>query len=151
MKELIIKYKEKGLKLTPQRLAILNYLDGNTSHPSAGDIYKHIKRVYPTVSFATVYNTLQVLHEKGEVMEITIDPQKKHYDPNTKAHHHIICTEYNKIGDIFEDYSGAIRLPHHIAEEFKPVGNHINFYGICKKCQNLSRYVSKREKQKRRD
>ena len=151
MKELIEKYREKGFKLTPQRLAILNYLDGNTSHPSAEDIYKHIKRVYPTVSFATVYNTLQVLHEKGEVMEITIDPQKKHYDPNTRAHHHIICTECNKIVDIFEDYSEALRLPQHIVSSFKPTGNHIDFYGICKECQNLSRNVSKREKQKRRD
>lgn len=142
MKELIAKYKEKGFKLTPQRLAILEYMDGNTSHPSAEDIYKHIKVAYPTVSFATVYNTLQALKDKGEILEITIDPQKKHYDPNPKPHHHIICMGCNKIGDIFEDYSEALRLPHHIVSEFKPVANHINFYGICKDCQ---------KKQKRRN
>ncbi|MBI5598388.1 MAG: transcriptional repressor, partial [Deltaproteobacteria bacterium] len=57
MKETIERYREKGLKLTPQRLAILEYLEGNTSHPTAEDIYRAIKRKHPTVSFATVYNT----------------------------------------------------------------------------------------------
>lgn len=130
-----MKYREKGFKLTPQRLAILKFLDGNTGHPAAEDIYNSIKKIYPTVSFATVYNTLQALKDKGEILEITIDPQKKHYDPNPKPHHHIICLECNKIGDIFEDYSEALRLPYHIKEEFKPVGNHINFYGVCRECQ----------------
>lgn len=142
MKELITKYKRKGFKLTPQRLAILKFLDGNTDHPTAEDIYSNIKRDYPTVSFATVYNTLQALRDKGDILEITIDPQKKHYDPSTKPHHHIICINCNKIGDIFEDYSEALRLPESIAEEFKPVGNHINFYGVCRECQ---------KKQKRRN
>lgn len=142
MKELIAKYREKGFKLTPQRLAILKFLDGNTGHPSAEDIYTSIKKIYPTVSFATVYNTLQALGDKGEILEVTIDPQKRHYDPNPKPHHHIICLECNKIGDIFEDYSEALRLPNSIVEEFKPVGSHINFYGICRECQ---------KKQKRRN
>ncbi len=142
MKELITKYRKKGFKLTPQRLAIMKFLEGNTSHPAADDIYRHIKKEYPTVSFATVYNTLQALKDKGEVLELTIDFEKKHYDPNTKPHHHIICIDCSKIGDIFEDYSEALRLPYHILKEFKPAGNHINFYGICRGCQ---------KKQKRRN
>lgn len=135
MRELIAKYKERGLKLTPQRLAILKFLDGNTSHPTAADIYREIKKAYPTISFATIYNTLQTLRNKQEILEITIDPQKKHYDPNTEPHHHIICVKCNKIADIFEDYSEALRLPHHIVKEFKPVGNHVDFYGICTDCR----------------
>src|SRR3970040_1018742 len=67
MKELIQKYKDKGFKLTPQRLAILKFMEGNTSHPAAEDIYRHIKKEYPTVSFATVYNTLEALRDKGEI------------------------------------------------------------------------------------
>src|SRR3972149_8187127 len=86
MKKLIAKYKERGLKLTPQRLAIFKFLEGNTSHPTAEDIYKHIKAIHPTVSFATVYNTLQALKGKSEILEITIDPQKKHYDPRSEEH-----------------------------------------------------------------
>lgn len=139
MKELIEKYREKGFKLTPQRLAMLKFLDGNTSHPTAEDIYRHIKTEYPTMSFATVYNTLQALRNRGEILEITIDPQKKHYDFNTKPHHHIVCLDCGKINDIFEDYSGALRLPQKIEKEFKFAGNHINFYGVCRQCQKRER------------
>jgi len=135
MEKLIEKYRKKGFKLTPQRLAILKFLEGNTSHPTAEDIYKGIKKVYPTVSFATVYNTIQFLKDRKEILEITIDSEKRHYDPNTMLHHHIICVECNKIGDVFTDYSEALRLPDNIVKEFKPTGNHVDFYGICKECQ----------------
>ena len=74
MEKIIAKYKDKGLRLTPQRIAILKYLDGNTSHPTADNIYRDLKQTNPTLSFATVYNTMQTLREHGEVMEITIDP-----------------------------------------------------------------------------
>jgi len=135
MKKIIAKYRKRDFKLTPQRLAILKYLDGNTSHPTADDIFTNIKKAYPTVSFATVYNTLQALKEKGEILEVTIDYEKRHYDPNTTPHHHIICTECNKISDVFKDYSVSLMLPNEIFKEFKTIGNHIDFYGICKECQ----------------
>ena len=57
------KYKDIGLKLTPQRLAILDYLDKNFDHPTAEDIYADIKDKFPTMSFATVYKTLESLRE----------------------------------------------------------------------------------------
>lgn len=135
MEEIIVKYKGKGFKLTPQRLAILKFLEGNTSHPTAEDIFREIKKKYPTVSFATVYNTVQALKERGEIMEITIDPERRHFDPNPAPHHHIICTDCNKIGDVFTDYSEALKLPDEITAEFETTGNHIDFYGVCRECR----------------
>ena len=132
---IIGKYRANGFKLTPQRLAILKCLDGNTSHPTAENIYVEIKKTHPTVSFATVYNTLQSLKDMGEILEVTIDPDRKHFDPNTEAHHHIICTNCGKIGDIFVDYSQALTLPQEVGAEFSPTGNHVDFYGLCKKCR----------------
>src|SRR3972149_10413434 len=82
MERIVSKYRGKGFKLTPQRIAILKFLEGNTCHPTAEDIYTEIKKRYPTVSFATVYNTVQVLKDKGELLEVTIDPARKHFDPN---------------------------------------------------------------------
>ncbi|MCK5426958.1 MAG: transcriptional repressor, partial [Thermodesulfovibrionia bacterium] len=55
---IIEKYRDIGIKLTPQRIAILNYLSGITTHPSAEQIYKAVSKEFPTMSFATVYNTL---------------------------------------------------------------------------------------------
>ncbi len=135
MDKILKKYKGKGFKLTPQRIAILRFLDGNTGHPTADEIYREIKKTHPTVSFATVYNTVQALKERGELLEITIDPQRKHFDPNPEPHHHIICTECGKIGDIFVDYSKALTLPGTVLEEFHTTGNHIDFYGICTGCR----------------
>lgn len=135
MEKIISRYKGKGFKLTPQRMAILKFLEGNTDHPTAENIYKEIKKKYPTVSFATVYNTVQALKERGEILEITIDPERKHFDPNPEPHHHIMCTRCKKIGDIFVDYSEALKLPEPVLEEYKTTGNHIDFYGICKECR----------------
>ncbi|MCC7202720.1 MAG: transcriptional repressor [Nitrospirae bacterium] len=134
MEKIINKYKDSGMRLTPQRIAILKYLDGNTSHPTAEDIYRDVRRHYPTLSFATVYNTLQTLKDHGRVMEITIDPERKHYDPNTDQHHHVVCIRCNKIRDVFEDYSGILKLPASMSGEIRAVGVHVDFYGICRSC-----------------
>jgi len=139
MEKIIKKYRKRDFKLTPQRLAILKFLDGNTNHPTAMDIYSEVKDAYPTLSFATVYNTLQALRDKGEILEITINPQKTHYDPNPKPHHHIICIKCKKIGDIFKDYSKVLQLPYDVISKFKPLGNHIDFYGICMRCRKKER------------
>lgn len=136
MEDLINKYKGKGFKLTPQRIEILRFLEGNTSHPTAEDIYREIKKKYGTVSFATVYNTLQALKERGELLEVTIDPERKHFDPNSTPHHHIVCGSCGKIEDVFEDYSGALKLPEKVLEKFTATGNHIDFFGICADCKN---------------
>lgn len=53
-----------GFKLTPQRLAILSYLKGNEKHPSADEVYRAVVRRFPTMSFATVYNTLKMLKQR---------------------------------------------------------------------------------------
>lgn len=136
MEKIISKYREKGFKLTPQRIAILKFLEGNTSHPTAEDIYREIKKTYPTVSFATVYNTLEALNRRGELLEVTINPERKHFDPNPEPHHHIMCTVCKKIEDIFVDYSEGLKLPAHISGSFTVLGNHVDFYGICKDCKS---------------
>jgi len=136
VEKIIDRYKGKGFKLTPQRIAILKFLEGNTAHPTAEDIYTEIRKKNPTISFATVYNTVQALKDRGELLEITIDPERKHFDPNPEPHHHIICSRCRKIADIFVDYSEALKLPEEVLDKFSPMGNHVDFYGICKECQN---------------
>ena len=126
------KYKNTGLKLTPQRLAILAYLEGNKKHPSAEDIYSAVSKKFPTMSFATVYNTLETLKQRGEVLELTIDAAKKRFDPDTRPHHHLICTRCKFIVDICIDY--RLDLPEEVRGKFEITGNHIEFYGLCPAC-----------------
>src|SRR4030067_2276922 len=102
------RYKQLGIKLTPQRLAILDFLDGNKDHPSAEEIYREVSKRFPTMSFATVYNTLIALAKRGNILELTIDPHKKRFDPNTKLHHHLICTKCKRIEDVHTHFNLAV-------------------------------------------
>ena len=128
------KYKGTGLKLTPQRLAVLEYLDGNTSHPTAEDIYGSIKRKFPMISLATIYKTMDTLKEKGYVQELTIDREKRHFDPDVSHHHHLICTKCSRIADITSEF--LLEIPEEEKSGFDITGNHIEFYGICPDCKN---------------
>jgi len=133
----IEKYRQMGIKITPQRLAILTFLDGNKSHPSAEDIYRAVTKQFPTMSFATVYNTLESLKNNGGVMELTIDPNKKRYDPAKIPHNHLICVKCKTIVDINKDFK--LTLSSSITKGFDLIGNHIEFYGICHKCKSRKR------------
>lgn len=126
--------RSHGMKITPQRLMIFKILEDNTSHPSAEDIYKKVKKTYPTVSFTTIYKTLETLKELGEVSELIIDEDRKHYDPNTTVHHHVICSACKKIVDVFEDFSSLVKLPDFLKKDYTVLGFQISFYGICREC-----------------
>ena len=138
------KYRDIGLKLTPQRLAILDYLEGNREHPSAEDIYHAVSKKFPTMSFSTVYNTLDALKKKGNVLELTIDASKKRFDPNTAPHHHLICIKCKRIADIMNVYE--LSLPDDEKTNFKVIGNHIAFYGVCQTCGKKKPHLKKRGK-----
>ena len=128
------KFRELGLKLTPQRLAILEFLDGNTDHPSADSIFQEVKKKYPMMSFATVYNTIEALKKSGDLLELTIDAERRRYDPETRPHHHLICLECKKIVDVHKEFS--ISVPDEIGDDFDLAGNHIEFYGVCPECKS---------------
>ena len=126
----VARLKEAGLKLTPQRLALIKILKNNKSHPSAHMIYQELKKKYPMVSFSTVYNILNVLKKIGEIKELTTSENKAYFDPNTKPHHHFLCEKCGQIQDIFEDF--RIRTE---KINIHQVRNHqIYFYGICSDC-----------------
>jgi Fur family transcriptional regulator, peroxide stress response regulator len=129
----IHKYRKLGFKLTPQRLAILEFLEGNKGHPSADDIFQAVSKKYPTMSFATVYNTLEALRQRGRVRELTTDPGKKRFDPNTEPHHHLVCVRCRRTFDIHREFDLRLSSAEH--RDFKIIGSHIEFYGLCSQCR----------------
>ncbi|WP_456430921.1 Fur family transcriptional regulator [Thermosulfuriphilus sp.] len=132
--EKIEKYRGLGLKMTPQRLAILEYLEDNKEHPSAEDIYRHVRIKFPSMSFATVYNTLEALKERGLVQELHIDPSKKRFDPDTTPHNHLICLRCHKIVDIFTN-PPLNNIPEEELKGYKIVAAQVVLYGFCPECQ----------------
>jgi len=127
-------YKNVQLKLTPQRLAILKYLEANKEHPSAADIYRAVSQEYPTMSLSTVYNTLRVLKRTRNINELSIDSDKKRFDPDTGNHHHLICVVCRKIVDVQCDFT--LSVPEIETHDFVIINNHVDFYGICPECRN---------------
>jgi Fur family transcriptional regulator, peroxide stress response regulator len=126
-------HKDMKMKMTPQRLAILKFLDKNREHPSAADIYRAVSKDFPTMSFATVYNTLKALKESKNVLELSIDAVKKRYDPDTADHNHLICLECRRIVDVEADI--RVDLADEKAGGFTVVGSHVDFYGYCPECR----------------
>ena len=92
------KLKEKGILLTIQRSAVLEFLHDNIGHPTAEEIYLSLKGMYPALSRATIYNTLDLLKKHRLVEEITID-RRAHYDYITEPHHHFLCSHCARIYD----------------------------------------------------
>jgi len=131
-KERIHRLKEKGLAPTIQRLVVLRYLEGSTTHPTVEEIYEALKGEYPTFSKATVYNTLQVLIQAGLIQELTIEKEKAHYDPRTDIHHHFLCRRCHHIYDVEIDCAVAKRgtIDGHKVEMVQAY-----FYGLCARCQ----------------
>jgi Fur family peroxide stress response transcriptional regulator len=127
------KLKSLGLKITPQRIAILEILKDNTSHPSAEDIYNRLKPNFPSLSLATVYNTLESLTRAGAIQEVIIDSKKRHYDPDTSIHSHFLCRRCSSIFDL----EIKIKLPETPFEvdDFLLESISTHLYGTCPQCR----------------
>ena len=127
-------YRNIQMKLTPQRLAILKYLEANREHPSAADIFRAVSKEYPTMSLSTVYNTLKILKQTKNVTELSIDSDKRRFDPDTGNHHHLICVRCRKIVDVQSKFT--LDIPEIQRHDFLLINNHVDFYGICPECRN---------------
>src|SRR6478736_5781449 len=89
-----------GLKLTPQRIAIVRELATDESHPTAQELYDRLRPALPTMSFATVYNTLDALTAAGLCAALSLSPGSGRFDPNMEAHHHAVCDGCGAVTDI---------------------------------------------------
>ncbi|WP_297424304.1 Fur family transcriptional regulator [Clostridium sp.] len=128
-------FKEKKLKLTPQRLAVYNYLINTTSHPSADVIYTDIHVQYPTMSLATVYKALKTLVDVGLVQEINVGEGNFRYDGNASPHPHLQCLGCGKVDD-FKDLSlDNLNILASEHTDYQIVSNKVYFYGYCANCQ----------------
>ena len=122
----------KGVKPSMQRIAIMQYLLENHTHPTVDNIYSMLHVTMPTLSRTTVYNTLKLLSEKGAVLTLDIDKCQSRYDGNISLHGHFLCTKCGQIEDVFIDEIEFIK-------QFKPHGARINdiqllYKGVCKNC-----------------
>lgn len=127
--------KSKGLKVTPQRLAIFNVLYNTNSHPSAETIYKSLQETHPTMSLATVYKTLDCFKKKDLVQELNVGEDSYRYDAYISSHPHLICVECHDVVDMESKILQNIREEVSAETQFRLLSEQLYFYGICPKCQ----------------
>lgn len=99
MKDIRKKISDRGLRVTPQRIAILEIISNLHTHPTADDILQELKKTHPNIAIGTVYKVLDAFVENGIINKITSRSDKMRYDANTEYHHHLHCTETDKIVD----------------------------------------------------
>ncbi|WP_200762596.1 Fur family transcriptional regulator [Nitrosophilus alvini] len=101
MTEVLGQLKEKNLKATPQRLAILKFLEKRT-HPTIDEMYESVKKEFPSISLATVYKNVNMLKEAGLINELN-PGGKLRYDINKTPHLHAVCEVCGEIFDYFDE------------------------------------------------
>lgn len=125
-------FKARKVPLTHQRLAVYEELAGRHDHPGAESLHASLKASYPSLSLATVYKTLQTLHEMGMVARVDSPAAQARYDAITKTHHHAVCSACGRIEDLFD--SRLDRLPAPKAAGFRSSGHSVHFHGLCASC-----------------
>lgn len=129
-------FKEKKLKLTPQRIAVYKCLLATKEHPSAETVYNCLQEDYPTMSLATVYKTLKTLVEVNLIQELNVGEGNFRYDANTFPHPHIQCISCSKVSDIDNIFFPELNDKVKPYTDFDVLSNQVYFYGICSECKN---------------
>lgn len=136
LEHIISRLRERGQRITPQRLEILKILASSEEHPSVEEIYSVLVKDFPTTSLATVYKTITLLKELGEVLELEFSRGSNRYDGSKPfPHPHVVCTMCSRIVD--PDLESLTAMTAEVSEQtgFKVVNHRLDFYGLCSACQ----------------
>ncbi len=137
VKEMCASMSELGVNVTPRRAKVLETLASTDCHPTVNEIHSEVRRIYPSTSLATIYNTIELLKEAGQVLELEFSGSPNRYDGlRPESHPHLICLSCRSVEDMdafeiedvsLERVSGATG--------YNLVRQRTDYYGICPVCQ----------------
>lgn len=136
LERMLDRLKERGFRITPQRLEVLKILAESAGHPSVEEIHAHVQVKFPTTSLATTYKTVALMKELDEVLELGFVDGSNRYDGHKPyPHPHLICTGCHKILD--PDLSMLQDIAAEVAREtgFRILNHRLDFFGLCPECQ----------------
>lgn len=132
--QIVQQLRVKGYRLTPQRMAIFRALAESDRHPSAYDLYEQLKADYPMLGLATVYKTLELLEEMGEVTLTGVGDGNR-YEPNRHPHVNLVCTRCGRIQDLLDPLVEQLQSQVSLRSGFNIQGARVEYYGVCPACQ----------------
>ena len=132
--ELTLRFREKGLKVTPQRQAVFRAVHDNRSHPTAEAVHAAVVAEMPTVSLRTVYQTLNDLADMKEILHLDLGTGSARFDPNVEeTHHHLVCDGCGLVADLHAEI-GPVELTE-VPEGFEVAGTEQLVRGLCSGCR----------------
>ncbi len=126
---------QAGYRLTSQRAAICHYLAASREHPSPGEVYERVRVQFPAVSLATVYNTLTVLRDLGEIIEIPGTAEGLRYETDLDPHINLICLRCGRIRDLPSRSLSAVQDAIQNDSHFDLRGLRVDGFGLCAACR----------------
>ncbi len=134
LEEIVSSLRKGGFRITPQRIAIVDYVMKSDEHPSAEQVHRFVQKKYPMVSLSTVYKTLDLLREKRLVNEIEVKGQSR-FDANTGQHVNLVCVNCGKIEDLDEESIKEIQRRVARRSKYMIIRGSFDFYGYCSSCK----------------
>jgi Fur family transcriptional regulator, ferric uptake regulator len=126
---------QKGYRLTPQRLMILEAIEGASGHVSAEEIYQKIRQAYPGLNISTVYRTMELLKETGMVTETDMgDGRVRFHSVGHEHHHHLVCSKCGSVVDLDESMLSPLTVLLTEKYGFSADLKHLAIFGRCKDC-----------------
>jgi Fur family transcriptional regulator, peroxide stress response regulator len=131
--ELTEAFRQRGLKITPQRQMIFRILHDNARHPTAEAVYAAAVEEMPSISLRTVYQTLNDLAAMGEIRLVDLGTGSTRFDPNVDEHHHLVCTSCGAVRDVYVDDVLLDIAPDRF-DGFTVESTQLVFRGACAAC-----------------
>jgi len=128
-------FRKQGLRFTPQRYAVLDYLRKHPCHPTAEEVYEAVNRRHPRASLATVYKSLHALTQAGLIREVNLAGNATRFESVTGPHHHFVCQSCGRLEDVpWFDLPG-------LAKKAKAAPRAVRTWelvlrGLCESCQS---------------
>ncbi len=136
MQRYIERLKEHRIKVTPQRIAIVEVME-HEGHASVREIFEKIRQKFPTLSLATVYKNINAMLESDFIRELKIVGQDAKYELASAPHAHMICTACGKVEDIMIDTETLLKEVGE-ASHYRIEHEMLQFFGICPTCLERS-------------
>lgn len=135
--------RNRGIKITHQRLEIYREMVSTEEHPDAMVVYGRLRKRMPTISLDTVYRNLRTLEEEGLLSIVGMSHERIRFDANLEPHHHFTCMKCGKIRDFQSEQSAYLECPEEAKGFGKPVSLYLEVKGVCKECQRPGKRAEK--------
>jgi len=133
--DFVARCRERGIAVTPQRLAVIRALLASENHPSTDEICAAVRRQHPNVSLATIHRILNEFCDVGEARKVTLLHDVARYDGNVEPHHHVLCVRCRRVHDV--EVPDVDKLIEGIPSlgQFALLRCSLEIDALCKRCQ----------------